>query len=96
MIVGTVCVLVLGVVALWQLRRASHWKLVSRLLGHDYAIEIAKRRALATALGDLEAGLRSGDAILCAQAMDAALRVARDDTDATLRKLGFELPARPS
>lgn len=89
------CIVVIGMIAIWQARRATHYQLLSLQQRHDNAIERAKRMALAWALSDVEAGLRRGDAGLCAQAMSAALRVARDDTDETIRKLGFTLPERP-
>lgn len=96
MIAGITCTVVLGVLALWQARSASHWRLVSKLLGHDIAVERAKRTAIAMALCDVSEGLKRGDATLCSQAMRAALQAANDNTDETLRKLGFKLPERPT
>jgi hypothetical protein len=91
-----ICAVAVGLIAIRQARRVAHWMLVARVLARDVIVERAKRKALAMALGDLEAGLKRGDSLLCAQAMRAALLVARDDTDATLIKLGFTLPERIS
>lgn len=96
MIAGIVCTVAIGAIALWQARRVAHWTLVARILGRDVMVERAKRRAIAMALGDLEAGLKRGDSMLCAQAMSAAIRVAGDDTDETIIKLGFKVPERIS
>lgn len=94
MILGIACTVILGTLALWQARRAAHWLLVSKILGRDVAIEQAKRKAIAMALGDLTEGLKRGDGTLCAQATRAALQAATDDTEETLLKLGFTLPER--
>lgn len=93
-ILGIALTVVLGLLAVWTAHRSAHWHLTARILGRDIAIERAKRQALSMALGDLERGLRRGDARLCAQAMSAAQRVAEDDTEETITKLGFKLPER--
>jgi hypothetical protein len=46
------------------------------------------------ALADISSGLSSGDASLCARAMRAAIRVADDDSEETIRLLGFKIPER--
>ena len=96
MIASIACTVILGLLALWQVRRAAHWHLVARILGRDVVVERAKRTAVAMALGDVAAGLRDGNAELCAKAMRAALQVAHDDTDETLLKLGFQVPPHPA
>lgn len=68
--------------------------LVARILGRDVAVERAKRKAFAMAVGDLHDGMKRGDAELCSQAIRAATRVASDDSEETLRALGFKLPER--
>lgn len=96
MIVGITCTVVVGLIAIWQARRASHWLLVARILGRDVVIERAKRTAIAMALSDMGEALRRDDAALCARAMRTALHVANDDGEETLRTLGFKLPDRIS
>lgn len=92
--IGVLCTLTIGTIALWQARRTAHWFLVARILGRDVAIERAKRQAIAMAPEDLETGLKCSDATLCARAMNAARRVAEDESKETLVKLGFKLPER--
>lgn len=94
MILGIVCTIAIGLIALWLRSRVVHWNLVARILGRDLGIERAKRKAIAMALSDLGNGLAYNDPALCAQAMRAALRVANDDTEETLRLLGFTLPEK--
>lgn len=96
MIIGIICIAVLGLFSLTITMRSAHWHLVARILGRNVAIERAKRKAVSMALGDVTAALARGDASICAQAMRAAIMVAEDDTEETLVKLGFKLPEKIS
>jgi hypothetical protein len=91
-----VCVVVIGAIALWRERRVSHWARVARMLGRDVIVERTRVIAIAAALEHLKAGLRNGDAPFSDQALSTAIRVAKDDTDATLIELGIPLPKRIS
>lgn len=94
MIIGIVGVVVIGLFAIFAVRRSAVDRLAARIIAREVHVERAKRKALAMALGDLESGLRHGDGALCAKAMHAALQVANDDTEETITKLGFKLPEK--